>query len=1039
MKKIFLAIALVVAAAAAKAQNGLEQIIVEKYYVSNAADSAGSVGVLPVGSTTYRIYADLLPGYNFQALYGVSGHDLKLQTTTKFFNNEDFGSTSPNGLSATNIRKNTVMLDSWFSVGSAGSGKVGVIKSEDTDGSVGNANGILANTVFPINGAGANDGMIAGTAPAVTFVGINNTGATDLGQFDATSQLGNSFIVSNGSIAALGGSTGPTSTNRVLIGQFTTNGVFTFELNIQVGTPTGGTQSFVARNPVSGEISIPSLIGTFGLPNSLPTVSITSPTNGSSFLTGTVIPINATAADADGSVSSVDFLVDGVVIGSDNTAPYTVNYTATQGNHTLTARATDNDGGITTSSSVSISVRTNVAPTVSITSPTAGSLFTAPAPVTINANAADADGSVARVEFYVNGSLVGSDNTAPYSFVWTSVIGSASLTARAVDNDSARTTSSAVSIDVLDPNALPYKVSNLTLNCSNSSFCLPIVANDTVRNVIGYDIVLNYNKVKVSPSGAVTVSSALINPALVDLITTIDTSAGTVGLSLFFNSSAPANTVFFGKGQLVCVEFVKTSNFNFNDTAQFSLASIRESYYTGVQSKLGDPGRFVSFKDSTYNAEVRFWGNNAPLAYNAASPSQFLETRIYGNNGSCNSRSTSFVNPNTSGQFTHNLNNGLNIEIVRDINGSTSVQSVINGFDAFLSRKVISADRSFTPSVYQMIAMDVNIDGVVSAGDISQINQRAVLIIPEFRQAWNYNTAGVSNGQPSKDWLFLNSSTVRSSAAYQISSTYPSDNGVGFSRFRVPVTPFCLASSVTNFSTCPEVINGDVFTGVLLGDINGNFSTIGSNGVYRTDNSNRMVVDLGASVMNGEYVEIPVSFVSNQDVNSVDFAFSTSNSDLQIVDVRPVSPETQALFNVSDNTVRFTSYSMEKLTAGTPVAIIRLRSAGNNVSSSDIMNLEAYINGDAVNASFSKEISTSASASNVRLYPNPAADHLNVEVPSDATVQIMDVTGRQIIINENVTAGQTHTLNLAGLSNGIYSVKIFNAEFTTTRKVVVQR
>ena len=54
-----------------KAQNGLENITVEKYYVSNAADATGSIGVLPVGSVTYRIFADLLPGYKFQAAYGV--------------------------------------------------------------------------------------------------------------------------------------------------------------------------------------------------------------------------------------------------------------------------------------------------------------------------------------------------------------------------------------------------------------------------------------------------------------------------------------------------------------------------------------------------------------------------------------------------------------------------------------------------------------------------------------------------------------------------------------------------------------------------------------------------------------------------------------------------------------------------------------------------------------------------------------------------------------------------------------------------------
>lgn len=240
---------------------GLEDVIVEKYYVSDAADAAGSSGILPVGSVTYRVYIDLLPGYNFQALYGVQGHFLTVSTSTSFFNNEDYGNTSPNSISATNVRKNTTMLDSWFSVGATCNGKLGVLKSEDSDGSVGNANGILANT-DPSAGTPltSSDGMVSGTPVAVTFVGINNTGNGDLAVLDGISQAGNLFTTDNGSVAALGGVTGPTASNRILVGQFTTDGIFSFELNVQVGTPTGGTEQFVATNPVGNEIQFQGLV-----------------------------------------------------------------------------------------------------------------------------------------------------------------------------------------------------------------------------------------------------------------------------------------------------------------------------------------------------------------------------------------------------------------------------------------------------------------------------------------------------------------------------------------------------------------------------------------------------------------------------------------------------------------------------------------------------------------------------------------------------------------------------------------------------------
>ncbi len=55
----------------------------------------------------------------------------------------------------------------------------------------------------------------------------------------------------------------------------------------------------------------------------------------------------------------------------------------------------------------------NTAPTVSLTSPTAGQSFAAGASVPLAANASDADGSVARVEFRIDGQLVATDATAP--------------------------------------------------------------------------------------------------------------------------------------------------------------------------------------------------------------------------------------------------------------------------------------------------------------------------------------------------------------------------------------------------------------------------------------------------------------------------------------------------------------------------------------------------------------------------------------------------------------------------------------------------
>jgi glucose/arabinose dehydrogenase len=91
----------------------------------------------------------------------------------------------------------------------------------------------------------------------------------------------------------------------------------------------------------------------------------------------------------------------------------------------------------------------NSSPTVSITSPVNNATFTAPASITINATAADADGDVTLVEFFNGATKLGEDDTAPYTFTWSNVAaGSYALTAKATDDSSATTTSAPVNITV---------------------------------------------------------------------------------------------------------------------------------------------------------------------------------------------------------------------------------------------------------------------------------------------------------------------------------------------------------------------------------------------------------------------------------------------------------------------------------------------------------------------------------------------------------------------------------------------------------------
>lgn len=245
------------------AQQGLEKIFVEKYYISNENDTVFNnyAGKLPVGSTTYRIYVDLLPGYQFLAAYGSPEHTLRIATSTKFFNNEDHGAIISNVIPYRTLKKNTVMLDSWLSVGAAGEDCFGIPKSDDdTLETITHEKNILSNSSkamgIPLT---KRDGLKqAENVPRPFFFHIDSAAKV----FNSANN-GGLFEVKNGAWACLGGSKGADSinVNRVLIAQITTDGELSFELNIQVATPIKGvSQRFVARNPIEDEICIPSLI-----------------------------------------------------------------------------------------------------------------------------------------------------------------------------------------------------------------------------------------------------------------------------------------------------------------------------------------------------------------------------------------------------------------------------------------------------------------------------------------------------------------------------------------------------------------------------------------------------------------------------------------------------------------------------------------------------------------------------------------------------------------------------------------------------------
>ncbi len=115
--------------------------------------------------------------------------------------------------------------------------------------------------------------------------------------------------------------------------------------------------------------------------NYFPSIEIISPSNDENFIPGSDITIDVEATDSDGTITKVEFFEGGInKLGEATTAPYSFTWTgAAEGAYTLTARATDNEGG----SKTSLSTKITVADQVDVT----GVSFDNPGPFAVGASA----------------------------------------------------------------------------------------------------------------------------------------------------------------------------------------------------------------------------------------------------------------------------------------------------------------------------------------------------------------------------------------------------------------------------------------------------------------------------------------------------------------------------------------------------------------------------------------------------------------------------------------------------------------------------
>lgn len=258
-----LAAVLVLSATPVLAQCGIDAVIVETYYVSDANDATDVIGGgLEAASRTYRVFVDLCDGCSLRAIYGDANHALRITSTAPFFNHEDRGRTFGHEINNGALDEGTTALDSWLALGGASNQRFGILKADDPDGSiVGGANndggseavagGLLVNAdVLAGSPLTEKDGLISVSGAVVLPPNFNVIGIHPEILFDDAT-VGSQFLTNDSRVGcSTPGVQGPTAENRVLLAQLTTTGELSFELNLEVQCPDGTISKYVANDSV---------------------------------------------------------------------------------------------------------------------------------------------------------------------------------------------------------------------------------------------------------------------------------------------------------------------------------------------------------------------------------------------------------------------------------------------------------------------------------------------------------------------------------------------------------------------------------------------------------------------------------------------------------------------------------------------------------------------------------------------------------------------------------------------------------------------
>ena len=147
-------------------------------------------------------------------------------------------------------------------------------------------------------------------------------------------------------------------------------------------------------------------------------------------------------------------------------------------------------------------------------------------------------------------------------------------------------------------------------------------------------------------------------------------------------------------------------------------------------------------------------------------------------------------------------------------------------------------------------------------------------------------------------------------------------------------------------------------------------------------------------------------------------------------------------YDTNDKTLRYTSDNMSNFDLNTKVVSVRFDLSKGSINVNDITSTMGMLNGKQVNVVLKNAAGVSeikGATTNVNIFPNPTTGLLNIVASENSTVEITDLTGKQVMFTSTLNANVKQEINVSDFSNGMYIVKVYNENFNSVVRIVVNK